>query len=259
MAKQRQKKLPRKTPQEYLLEEEALSSNQEPRIPVILCLDCSYSMRQKRRLDRAIEGLKKFCEDIYKDEISRDAMELCIISYGGNEAQVLQDFATVDNILERGLPKLEAGGNTPLADAVLTALDALEARRERYRDNGITCYRPWLILIGDDDDSDDMGLNYEDREELVTLRGQLRGETDRKHLKVMCVTVGDVRQMTNAPLRRLSPDGKVYSLKELNFQNFFMWLSRSIEQTSQSLGGEDIRYEADVAWGELLLSGEEEK
>lgn len=252
MAGQRRKKLPKNTPREYLLEEDALSSNQEPRIPVILCLDCSYSMLQKGRLDRALQGLKQFCEDVCKDEISRDAMELCLISYGGTEAKIIQDFATVDQILAHGLPELKALGATPLTDAVLTAMDALEARRERYRDNGVTCYRPWLILIGDDDDSDNAGLSYEDRRELTAVRDLLLRETDAKHLKVMCVTVGDVARMVNSPLRRLSPDQQVFSLRGLNFQRFFMWLSRSIEKTSQSLGGEEVFYEAEADWGDLL-------
>lgn len=38
-------KFPQKTPEEYLLEEEELSSNSETRVPIILCVDCSFSMR----------------------------------------------------------------------------------------------------------------------------------------------------------------------------------------------------------------------
>ena len=40
-----------------LLEEEELVSNTENRTPVIFCLDCSFSMRQQRRLDRVMEHL----------------------------------------------------------------------------------------------------------------------------------------------------------------------------------------------------------
>ena len=146
-------KFPNKTPEDYLLEEGDLASNPETRTPVIICVDCSYSMRQQQRLDRVLEGLDTFCRDMERDPIARDSVELCLISYGGSMARVERDFATPDRLLEQGLPKLAAAGATPLADAVLTALENLELRKRRYRDNGITWYRPWLILIGDGDES----------------------------------------------------------------------------------------------------------
>ena len=42
-----------------------------------------------------------------------------------------------------------ADGGTPLADAVELALENLEERKRRYEDNGISFYRPWLVVIGD--------------------------------------------------------------------------------------------------------------
>lgn len=250
MSRQQKKKLPHRPANEYLLDEDLLSLNPEPRIPVILCLDCSFSMSDKKRLARALEGLQKFCEDINKKEISRDAVELCIISYGGDEAQVLQDFATVDRILERGLPKPEAAGETPLADAVWTALDMLDERMERYKDNGITCYPPWLILMGDDENSDYEKLDYDDRREMKTIREKLKERTDAKHLTVTSVTVGDVDKMKNSLLRQLSPEGRVYTLWNMDFHSFFTWMCQSIERTSDSLGGQEIDYEMNITeWG----------
>ena len=146
-------RFPDKTPEEYILEESDLVSNPETRTPVVICVDCSFSMRQQGRLERVLRGLDGFCRDMNQDSIARDSVELCIVSYGGTAARVERDFATPDRILEQKLPALRANGGTPLADAVQTALENLELRKQRYRDNGITWYRPWLILIGDGDES----------------------------------------------------------------------------------------------------------
>lgn len=238
-------KFPNKTPEDYLLEESDLAANPETRTPVVICVDCSFSMRRQQRLDRVLEGLSSFCRDMEQDPIARDSAELCIISYGGPMARVERDFATPDRILEQGLPRLSANGATPLADAVKTALENLELRKRRYRDNGITWYRPWLIFIGDGDES-------QSPRELAQAAELLKAESDAKHLNVLCITVGDEERMECASLLKLSPEGRVQYLRDMKFQEFFAWLSRSIEKTSQSMSGEEVRYEPTATWGEVL-------
>lgn len=238
-------RFPEKTPEVYRIEESDLASNPEARTPVTICVDCSYSMRQQRRLERVMEGVDSFCRDMARDPIARDSVELCVVSYGGAMARVERDFATTDRILESGIPQLEASEATPLADAVKTALQNLELRKGRYRDNGITWYRPWLILIGDGDES-------QSPRELAQAAELLKEESDAKHLSVLCITVGDEEKMECASLMRLSPDGKVQYLRDMKFKQFFAWLSRSIEKTTQSLNGEEVRFEPTTTWGEVL-------
>lgn len=243
-------KFPDITPQDYLLDEGELVSNPETRTPVILCVDCSYSMRQHQRLDRVLEGLDSFCRDMDRDPIARDSVEPCLISYGGSMARVERDFATPDRLLEQGLPRLTAAGATPLADAVRTALENLELRKRRYRDNGITWYRPWLILIGDGDES-------QSPKELLQVAERLKEESDAKRLSVLCIAVGDEQKMECASLMRLSPDGRVHYLRDMKFQEFFSWLSRSIEKTTQSMNGEELQYEPTATWGDVLEQPQE--
>ena len=59
-----------------ILEEEELAQNTENRTPVIFCLDCSFSMLQQRRLERVMEGLKEFCQEIFLDLLGHYT-ELC--------------------------------------------------------------------------------------------------------------------------------------------------------------------------------------
>lgn len=242
MSENHRSKFPVKTPQEYLLEEEELSSNSEPRVPIIVCVDCSFSMRQQHRLERVLEGLEDFCADMAADPIACQSVELCIVSFGGEQAVVERDFTSPDRMQ---LPKLTASGETPLADGVMTALAALEERKRRYGDNGNTYFRPWLILIGDGDESRSSAS-------LDQAAEVLRSESEAKHLSVLCVTVGDADRMEYSSLMKLAPDGKVQYLRDLKFREFFSWLSRSIQKTSQSMSGEEVHFDPTTTWGEIL-------
>ena len=235
-------KFPVYTPQDYILTEEDLAINSETRAPITVCVDCSFSMRQQHRLDRVMEGLESFCRELSANETACASVELCIVSYGGTMARVEQDFTPPDRVR---LPKLTAAGETPLADAVKTALHNLDMRKQRYQDNGNSYYRPWLILMGDGDET----MSTKELNEAAAL---LKEESDAKHLNVLCVTVGDEQRMEYASLMKLAPDGKVHYLRDLKFKEFFSWLSRSIEKTSQSMSGEEVYYEPTTQWGEIL-------
>lgn len=235
-------KFPEKTPQEYLLEEEELSSNSERRTPITVCIDCSFSMLQQRRLERVMEGLADFCRDMAADTIASQSVELCIVSFGGSGAFVERDFTAPDRI---ELPQLTASGETPLADAVMTALENLEMRKRRYADNGNSYFRPWLILIGDGDETQSAA-------ELEKAAAVLREEYENKRLSVLCVTVGDMDKMECDSLMKLSPDQKVHYLRDLKFREFFSWLSRSIQKNTLSMSGEEVFYDPTTTWGEIL-------
>lgn len=243
-------KFPVKTAAQYRLEENELCTNPEARTPITVCIDCSFSMRQrgqadKSRLERVLEGLETFRRDMARDMIACGSVEMCIISFGGAEARVECDFTHPDRLR---IPRLEADGETPLADAVFTAMEVLEQRKRRYSDNGITYTRPWLILIGDGDESGSSRA-------LDRAAAVLKAEHDAKHLNVMCVTVGDEGRIEYASLMKLAPDGKVQYLRDMKFSEFFGWLSKSIQRTSQSLSGEEIAYEPTASWGEVIGRG----
>lgn len=235
-------KFPQKTPEEYLLEEEELSSNSETRVPIILCVDCSFSMLQQKRLENVLEGLQKFRREMAADLIACQSVELCLISFGGDQAIVERDFTPPDRL---EIPHLTAAGGTPLADAVMTALENLEKRKVRYDDNGNSYYRPWLILVGDGDESGSS-------QALDQAAAVLKAESDAKHLSVLCVTVGDEDKIECSSLMKLAPDGKVQYLRDLKFGEFFSWLSRSIQKTSQSMSGEEVYFAPTTSWGEVL-------
>lgn len=226
----------------YLLEEEELIANTSTRTPVIFCLDCSFSMRQQKRLEKVMEGLKEFCLDMAKDPVAGLSVEVCIVSFGGEHAKLALNFTPPGRI---ELPKLTTDGRTPMVEGIQLALNALEKRKIRYSQNDITIFRPWLIVIGDGDDTGS-------KTELIRMAKFLKEESDAKHLNVLCITVGDEDKISCSSLMQLSPDGKVQYLKDLKFREFFAWLSRSMERTSRSIGHEEPLYESKVTWAELL-------
>lgn len=232
------------SPADYRLDEDQLANNPNIRLPIVICVDTSYSMRWSSRLDEAVKGLRTFYNNMCSSYYARDSVEVCIISYGGKQAKIEQEFRSMEQTHFDDL-KLEADGETPLIDAVNLALDVLEERKGRYKDNGNTWYRPWLLFIGDGDETEAPTL-------VARTAAKLKEECARKHLNVLCVTVGNKNSLQYSTLKNLSPENKVYYLPDMNFTDFFQWLSRSIERTSQSLQSEEIQLEPTTGWGEIL-------
>lgn len=236
------------TPEQYVLDETSLMNNANPRTPITICVDCSYSMLKPSRLDKrsrlekVMEGIQSFCDDMRKDPIARDMVEICIISYGDNQAKVECRFCSPDAVK---VPQLKAKGDTPLVKAIQTALRNLEERRKRYLQIGLLLNRPWLIIIGDGDES-------QSQKELATVAAQLKKESDNKQLSVICVLVGDEDKLEYNSLKQIAPDHKINYLDDLKFRQFFTWLSRNVSQQSQSLSTEEYRNQPTDEWSSEL-------
>lgn len=228
---------------QYRLDEYELANNPETRMPIVICIDCSFSMRQEGRLDRVMEGLQTFCREMSYDPIAKEVAELCIVCYGGDFARVACDFTPIDRLI---LPRLFAQGATPLTDAVHLSLEMINARKLRYQDNGVSYYHPWIIFLGDGDDSD----NSRALDDAAAL---IKQEHDSKHVHILCVAVGDADKMEYASLMKLSPEGQVQFLRDMKFTDFFAWLSKSVQKVSQSVSGEEINFPTTSSWGEMLV------
>lgn len=224
-----------------LLSMDDLVNNPTARVPVCLCLDVSGSMHG-RPINELNEGVRMFYNAIQEDEIALYAAEICIVTFGGNGAQCISNFSNLSPYQEA--PVLEAGGMTPMGEAVNLGLDLLEKRKNEYKSKGVDYYQPWLVLMTD-------GEPNGDNNELARAIGRASEMANWKKLSVFPIGIGDDADMD--VLARFSPKRKPLKLQGLKFREFFEWLSQSVSRTSQSIPGESISLDVEgiKGWAEL--------
>lgn len=201
------------------------AENPEPRCPCILILDCSRSMREDDRIEELNRGVREFRNDLLSDDLATKRVELAVVTMGG-KVRVQAQFETVDYF---NPVDLTADDDTPMGEAILTAIDLVESRKEVYRKSGISYFRPWIILITDGEPTD----SWHEAAERITA-----GERAKQFMffpigvagaNLNILTAMSVRQ----PVR----------LKGLEFRSMFRWLSNSLRSTSHSKVGEVIALE----------------
>lgn len=67
-----------------------------------------------------------------------------------NGVRLVQDFVPVEKLdVDYVSGLLIPGGLTPMGHALLKAVEAVERRKQQYKEQGINYYRPWIWLITD--------------------------------------------------------------------------------------------------------------
>lgn len=194
--------------------------NPEPRCPCVLLLDTSSSM-QGEPIRQLNEGIKNFKDELMSDSMALKRVEIAVITFG--PVKVESEFQTVD-IFEP--PMLQTKEKTPMGSAIETAIAMVNERKETYKQNGISYYRPWIFLITDGEPTD----NCTNAAKLVR-----DGEGNKAF---MFFTVG-VNRANMSILRRISVREPI-KLKELRFKELFSWLSNSLGSVSRSVPEEVV-------------------
>lgn len=236
------------------------AENPEPRVPCVLILDTSGSMAEvvansgeltgqnviqdgqlydvvsagTTRMDLLNQGLVTLKESLASDSLASRRAEIAIVTFGGI-VTTIQDFVTAENFQP---PRLQAGGGTPMGQAILAGLDLITKEKATYRSAGVSYYRPWIFLITDG--GPDPGDPWQ------TAAVQVKQGEASKSFAFFTVAVEGANMDVLAQISTRPPA----RLKGVNFREMFLWLSQSMQAVSQSSPGDTVPLPP-PGWGEV--------
>lgn len=196
--------------------------NPEPRCPCLLLLDTSGSMTGKP-ITELNNGLVQFKDELIADSMGMKRIEIGLITFG--PVQIESDFQTADIFQP---PTLTASGDTPMGAAIQHGIDLLRQRKDTYRQNGISYFRPWIFLITDGAPTD----HWQSAAAAVHA-----GE----HSKNFIFFAVGVEGANMDILKQISPPNREpLRLQGLRFRDLFSWLSTSLSSVSKSTPGDEV-------------------
>lgn len=188
--------------------------NLEERLIVALLLDTSSSMQGKPIVE-LIKGLGALEQALKENEKTRKRVELLLITFGGT-VTIVDEFVSAETF---HAPALVANGGTPMGEAILLALQKMEARKAVYKVHDIDYLRPLMIMISDGEPTDESTWEtaVDDLIEHVASK------------KVHFQAIG-VLNANMAVLKQMSPSNEVIKLNDVkNFEDYFKFLSKSVD------------------------------
>ena len=206
------------------------ATNPEPRCACVLLLDVSGSM-SGRAIDALNEGLRAFAADLATDALASQRVEVAIVTFGGNNVVVEQDFVTASGFEPK---RLTTSGGTPMGAGITKALAMVDARKQQYRENGIVYYRPWVFMITDGEPTD----AWQDAAKAVRAAEEASG------LAFFAVGVEGANFEVLSQIAVRPP----LKLQGLKFVELFVWLSRSQRAVSTSKPGDQTALPTVEGW-----------
>jgi uncharacterized protein YegL len=198
--------------------------NPAPRCACTLLLDISGSM-SGAPIAELNEGVKRFFEEICKDDFARFSVETAVVTFGGgyDKVEVAMPFTSCAEVQGVDAPEFVAGGSTPLGKALDLGLNLLNKRKGEYKRQGVGYYQPWMVLLTDGAPTDSW----------KAVAQRVRNQCENRKLVLIPVGVGDEVDMN--VLAQISPANRPPKrLQGLRFIEFFEWLSASMGAITRS-------------------------
>ena len=211
-----------------------LQDNTNQRLPCVLVLDGSGSMRGDP-IDELNRGLEVLEAELKQDDVACQRVQLLVIRVGGNdEVEVLSDWTDAIDFIA---PAIDANGTTPLGRGVNLALQKIEEQKKNYQVHQIQYNRPWLFILTDGQPNDG---NWE-KEAAAAVK-------EEKVSKVITFCIG-TEGANFEDLAKFSSRSPL-KLKGLEFEELFLWLSKSASSASKAAAGTTIDM-APIEWGSI--------
>lgn len=217
-----------------------LVNNPSTRLSFGCIPDCSGSMYGTpiRELN---DGVRTLFESISNDPVAYGAAEVSIVPIN-SDPKVHTYFTPVYNM--PSAPTFTADGNTFMGEAVNLMLDMFEKRKTEYKLCGISYYQPMMVIMSD-------GKPNGNKSELQRAMQRTVELVKNNKLTVIPIGIGSDADMVT--LAGFSPVYKPMRLKDLNFRDFFKWLSMSISSVVKSRPEDMVSLDLSTitSWGEL--------
>ena len=207
------------------------ADNPEPQCPCLLLLDVSGSMRGQP-IDELNAGLGTFKDELAADALAMKRVEVGIITFGPIRTELAFQSASTFYA-----PTLTSQGDTPMGEAIRQGLEMLRQRKDEYRTNGISYYRPWVFLITDGGPTD----------EWQSAAAAVREGEASKAFAFFAIGVKGANIET---LRKIS-SREPLMLDGLRFRELFSWLSSSLRSVSRSTPGTEVPLQPPSGWASV--------
>lgn len=194
-------------------------------ILVCFCLDTSYSMISDNKIAQLNKCVKNFIFEEANNPGNCNLLNICIVTYGGSQAKVIQEFTNVKKIVYKDIVP---DGATLMGEGVKLAINKILEEKEKYSKIGAQMYKPFLIIMSD-------GKSTDNIEEAVELENRMI-EDDKISCKCIGVGIENDKEAIEE-LKRFSPYKEVMTINNVEMDDIFFDLSRSITGVSQEVIG----------------------
>jgi uncharacterized protein YegL len=192
----------------------------ERRLPVYLLLDTSASMTGAP-IEAVRRGVEQFRLDLQGDTFALETVWVGIITFGGRAEFVTKGLVSFGQFEP---PPLNAGGQTPLGQALWLLIESLDKDLRRPVKGGPKGdWRPLVFILTDGEPTDDW---REPREKIL----------QREKAKICkAVTVGCGPYINPQNLRDIAI-GETFNMDNdsASFRAFFQWVSTSVGSESKT-------------------------
>jgi uncharacterized protein YegL len=207
------------------------ADNPEPRCPCLLLLDVSGSM-QGQPIAELNSGMITFKDELAADALAMKRVEIGIVTFG--PVQIALPFQGASSFYP---PHLSAQGDTPMGSAIKQGLEMVRQRKDEYKANGISYYRPWVFLITDGGPTD----------EWQSAAAAVREGEQSKSFAFFAIGIQGANMDTLQQISVREP----LLLDGLRFRDLFSWLSTSLRSVSQSAPGTEVPLQSPQGWASV--------